>query len=112
MIDIECPQCGFNQTDGDMQHDDKGGRYCYMCGTQIDHEYLALLHAEKIGVTEYEVDHGWMRYWSYFGNEGFYFIRHNVFTGEETRKCMYKRKTPPEFLMTEDGCTKYNYFCG
>lgn len=64
--------------------------------------WLALCHAEKIGVMEYEVDtrKKLMTYISFYGNEGFYKVIHNLITHEETRTPQKSTRKP------------YNYFVG
>jgi len=101
---IECPECGH-----------------YICA---EIEAQAVLHAEKIGVYEYEINEdGWMEYWSFFPGEGFRFIQHNLNTGEERRDGFIPwRKEDglpvPSFLKEfQDGnpavwWTKYNYNVG
>lgn len=81
-----------------------------------ENERLALFHAEKIGVYEYLLNGDWMEYWSLF-DDGFYFIRYNVQDGTELRDgfipwTKQDGRPVPEFLITEHGHTKYNYFCG
>ncbi len=67
----------------------------------------ALLYCEKIGIYAVHKRVGnIITYYSYFGNEGFYKVTHNVKTGAETRKHMIWRQTP-KWLGNN-----YNYFCG
>ena len=69
-------------------------------------------YCEQHGIYEvYKVVGNVITYYSYFGNEGFYKVTHNIVTGEETRNHL-KCKKAPKFLFTENGATKYNYFCG
>ena len=69
-------------------------------------------YCEKYGITEiYKVKGNVITYYSYFGSEGFYKIAKDVVTGKETRKHL-KYKKAPKFLLTKEGYTKYNYFCG
>lgn len=75
----------------------------------------AIRYAENIGVYEFIVRWPEIRYWSFFGTEGWWFVRHNLVTGEERRKlgALWRgRGNIPKFLLTPDGCTKYNYFTG
>ena len=71
-----------------------------------------ICYCEKHGIYEiYKVVGNIITYYSYFGSEGFYKIIKNIATGKETRKHLRYAKTP-KFLITKDGYTKYNYFCG
>lgn len=77
---------------------------------------IALRHAEKIGVYEYEVNGSYMEYWSLF-DEGFYFFRTDLDTLQREEVChIHWRKDEgypiPAFLKTNYGATKYNYFEG
>ena len=77
-------------------------------------ENQALRYAESIGIYEYEVNDHFIEYWSFFGNEGWYFIRHDLEAGKEVFR---GANIPwdgliPRFLLTEDGATKYNYMEG
>lgn len=77
-------------------------------------EHLALRYAESIGVYEYEVNDHFIEYWSFFGNEGWYFIRYDLEAGKEVFR---GANIPwdgliPRFLLTESGATKYNYLEG
>ena len=77
-------------------------------------ENLALRYAESIGVYEYEVNDHFMEYWSFYGNEGWYFIRYDLEAGKEVFR---GANIPwdgliPRFLLTESGATKYNYLVG
>lgn len=80
----------------------------------IDYESRALVHAEEIGVIEYKVNGNLMEYWSFFGNEGFYFIRHDLDTGKDVFRGanIPWNGVTPAFLMTETGATLYNYMEG
>lgn len=76
---------------------------------------VAIRYAEKIGVYVFKVKWPEIRYWSFYGEEGWLFVRHNLVTGEETRKRRVKWRGPdsiPGFLLTANGATKYNYFVG
>lgn len=77
-------------------------------------EHLALKYAESIGVYEYEVNDHFMEYWSFYGNEGWYFIRYDL---EACKEVFRGANIPwegliPRFLLTESGATKYNYLEG
>ena len=77
---------------------------------------IALQHAEKIGVYEYQVNGSYMEYWSLF-DEGFYFFRTDLNTLEREEVChihwVKSEGYPvPAFLKTPEGFTKYNYFEG
>lgn len=52
-------------------------------------------------------------WYSYFGSEGFVKVHMNFQSGKQTRTLMkWKWNHIPKHLLTADGCTKYNYFCG
>lgn len=81
-----------------------------------DWEHAALVRAESIGVYEYYVNGKFMEYWSFYGSEGWYFVRYDLEKGEETFR---GANIPwdddakiPAFLTTETGATKYNYMEG
>lgn len=81
-----------------------------------DYNRIALCHAEDIGVYEYKVNGKYMEYWSMF-DEGFYFFRTDLDTFERTEVCFLHWEKDegfpvPAFLLTSEGFTKYNYFCG
>lgn len=89
---------------------------CPECGHYImaEIEAQALLHAEKIGVYEYDINEdGWMEYWSLY-SDGFYFIRYNLNDGTEQRNGVipWNGGPVPAFLIGENGGTLYNYFVG
>lgn len=77
---------------------------CIKAYTEIletnNYEDMALIWAEHIGVYSYQVKGNILEYISYYGSEGFYKVRHNLDTMEETRK--HQASTKKE----------YNYFCG
>lgn len=80
----------------------------------IDYKHRALVHAEKIGVYEYKVNGKYMEYWSFFGNEGWWFIRHDLDEGKDVFR---GANIPwdgviPAFLKDENGSTLYNYMEG
>ena len=78
----------------------------------------ALKHAEEIGVIEYRVNGNLMEYWSFFGSEGWYFIRYDldkkkdIFRGANIPLDSSLPQPIPAFLMTECGSTLYNYMQG
>ena len=80
-----------------------------------DYNQKAIIYAEKIGVYEYTVIGKFMQYWSFFGNEGFIFVRYDL---EEEKEVYRGDNIPwngkvPQFLKNpETGATLYNYFCG
>lgn len=79
-------------------------------------ESIALRHAEKIGVYEYKVNGSYMEYWSMY-EDGFYFFRTDLNTLEREEVCRLRWAKEngypvPSFLLTPEGHTKYNYFCG
>ena len=83
--------------------------------TSEEEMQAAIRYAETIGVYEFKVKWPEIRYWSFFGTEGWWFVRHNLVTGDETRKLRVKWKgygIVPKFLLTPGGATKYNYFTG
>lgn len=83
-----------------------------------DYDLEALKHAEEIGVIEYRVNGSLMEYWSFFGSEGWYFIRHDldkkkdIFRGANIPWDSSLPQPIPAFLMTEHGSTLYNYMQG
>ena len=82
------------------------------------YEQEALKYAEEIGVIEYKVNGNLMEYWSFFGSEGWFFIRYDL----DKKKEIFRGanipfdediSTPiPAFLRTERGSVLYNYFEG
>ena len=79
-----------------------------------DWEHIALVYAESIGIYEYEINDHFMEYWSFYGNEGWYFIKYDLEDGKEVFR---GANIPwegliPKFLLTESGSTKYNYLVG
>ena len=84
----------------------------------IDYESRALVHAEEIGVIEYKVNGSYMEYWSFFGNEGFYFVRHDLDSGEDVFRGANipwdgSLSNPvPAFLVADGGGLLYNYLQG
>ena len=83
-----------------------------------DYDLEALKHAEEIGVIEYRVNGNLMEYWSFFGSEGWYFIRYDldkkkdIFRGANIPWDSSLPQPIPAFLMTESGSTLYNYMQG
>ena len=79
-------------------------------------EQKALVHAEKIGVYEYKVNGSLMEYWSFYGREGWYFIRYDlenekeVFRGANIPWDESLKDRVPAFLY--NGGTLYNYMQG
>ena len=83
--------------------------------TEAEYEQKAVERAEKIGVYEFEVNGKYMEYWSFFGSEGWYFVRHDLDQGRDVfRGANIPWDTTmgvPAFLLDEDG-THYNYMTG
>lgn len=86
-----------------------------MCnGDELEHK--ALVYAEKIGVYEYKVNGNLMEYWSFYGSEGWYFIRYDLDLGKEVFRGANipwdasLEKPIPAFL--HSGGTAYNYMQG
>ena len=82
---------------------------------KLDIAYEALVHAENIGVYEYKIVGNYMKYWSFYGDEGFFCKLYNVYTGDTkvVMRIPWRGKDKIQgFLMTETGATKYNYFEG
>lgn len=79
-------------------------------------EHKALVYAEKIGVYEYKVNGNLMEYWSFYGSEGWYFIRYDlenereVFRGANIPWDDSLGKPVPAFLY--NGGSLYNYMTG
>ena len=82
----------------------------------MDWEKAALAYAEKIGVYEYSVNGKAMEYWTFYGSEGWYFIRYDLELGKEVFRgaCIpFDLKYGiPAFLLDENRSTKYNYLEG
>ena len=71
-----------------------------------------IAYCEQHGIYEvYSVKGNVITYYSYFGSEGFYKITKNIITGKGTR-AQLRYKHTPKFLISANGGTKYNYFCG
>ena len=85
---------------------------------QGDLEHKALVRAEKIGVYEYKVNGSLMEYWSFYGSEGWYFIRYDlenekeVFRGANIPYDDSLKDRVPAFLRSPEGSTLYNYMQG
>lgn len=81
-------------------------------------EHKALLRAEEIGVIEYMVNGNLMEYWSFFGSEGWYFIRYDLDLGKEVFRGANIPWDPslvspvPAFLVAKGGGLLYNYMQG
>lgn len=81
-------------------------------------ESKAAMYAEKIGVYEYKVNGSLMEYWSFYGPEGWYFVRYDlenekeVFRGANIPWDDSLNERIPAFLRTKDGFTMYNYMQG
>lgn len=80
----------------------------------------ALSYAEKIGIYEYKLNGNIMEYWSFYGEEGWYFIRYDLHADKEIFRganIPWDKELPrgmavPAFLKTESGATLYNYMEG
>lgn len=81
-----------------------------------DYDQKALEYAEKIGVYEYKVNGKYMEYWSFYGHEGWYFVRYDLEAGKEAFRGANipwdDNAGIPAFLRTEKGATLYNYMEG
>lgn len=97
------------------------GKSCSATTRQTElsgYELEALKHAEEIGVIEYKVNGHVMEYWSFYGSEGWYFVRYNLVSKKEIFRGANIPWDPglpqptPAFLMTERGATLYNYMQG
>lgn len=79
-------------------------------------ENKALKHAEDIGVYEYKVNGKYMEYWSFYGHEGWYFVRYDLEAGKEVFRGANIPWEPdekiPAFLIAANGGTMYNYMEG
>ena len=82
----------------------------------MDWNQKALIHAEYIGVYEYEVSANIMQYWSYYGPaEGWVFVMYDL---ESNAEIFRGANIPwmgfiPEFLKDPiTGSTRYNYMVG
>jgi len=85
---------------------------------QGDLEHKAIVMAEEIGVVEYKVNGTLMEYWSFYGSEGWYFIRYDlelekeVFRGANIPWDESLRDRVPAFLVADGGGLLYNYLQG
>lgn len=67
---------------------------------------------------EYKVNGNLMEYWSFYGQEGWRFVRYDldkkveVFRGAAIPWDANLENPIPAFLRTETGATLYNYLCG
>ena len=81
----------------------------------MTNEEKALRYAEEIGVYEYAVNGKYMEYWTFYGAEGWYFVRYDLEEGKEAFRGanIPFDGTIPKFLLA-DGlrATKYNYMTG
>lgn len=76
----------------------------------------ALRYAETVGIIEYQVNGNLMEYWSFFGGEGWYFIRRDLDQGKDVFRGAHIPFVPemgiPSFLKTDNGALLYNYNIG
>jgi hypothetical protein len=72
-----------------------------------DYKDLMVAWCEEYGIYEVKLVKNEAKWLSYFGNEGFYKVRLNLNTLEETRKHQKTHKVKNPELGTD-----YNYFCG
>lgn len=83
--------------------------------TEAEYEQKALERAEDIGVYEYKVNGKYMEYWSFFGREGWYLVRHDLDQGKDVFRGANipwdANMGVPAFLRDKDG-THYNYMTG
>ena len=80
-----------------------------------EYEQRALKRAESIGIYEYKVNGKYMEYWSFFGSEGWYFVRHDLDEGMDVFRganIPWNGEHIPAFLVGKDGGTAYNYMAG
>lgn len=78
-----------------------------------NYDNMALARATEVGVYVYEVNGKYLEYWSYFGTEGFYFVRHDLDSGKDVlRKQCIPDGMVPKFLCDEKLQPKYNYMKG
>ena len=80
----------------------------------MTNEQKAIARAEKIGVYEYKVNGKYMEYWSFYGSEGWYFVRYDL---EEGKEAFRGANIPyagviPKFLLSDSGASLYNYMVG
>lgn len=76
----------------------------------------AIQHAEEIGVSDFWVNMSLMEYWSFYGSEGWYFVRYDL---KENKEVFHGANIPwdpnlgiPSFFKGENGETLYNYMQG
>ena len=84
----------------------------------IKMELRAIARAEEIGVYEWKMNGKLMEYWSFFGSEGWYFIRYDlelekeVFRGANIPWDGSLSNPVPAFLVADGGGLLYNYMQG
>lgn len=82
--------------------------------TETEAASAALHYAEEIGVYEYQVNGKYMEYWSFYGSEGWYFVRYDLEQGKEVFRganIPFVDNLIPMFLRNGDAL-KYNYLEG
>ena len=85
-------------------------------GFPLNYEKKALRYAEKVGVYEFKVNGHLMEYWTFYGSEGWYFVRYDL---ENDKEVFRGANIPwdetlgvPKFLLTAEGAIAYNYMQG
>ena len=81
----------------------------------MTNEQKAIVRAEKIGVYEYKVNGKYMEYWSFYGSEGWYFVRYDLDEDKEVFRganIPFRDGVIPKFLLSDSGATLYNYMTG
>lgn len=89
----------------------------HAAGFEEVHDKMALVYAEEKGIIEYHVNGKFMEYWSFYGSEGWYFVRYDLEQKKETFRGAHipwddsMDQPVPAFLRSSGG-TSYNYFQG
>lgn len=98
-----------------VSDEESGIAYYAVKGSKV-WEDKALRYAEQIGVCEYKVNGRLMEYWSFYGSEGWYFVRYDLAKGKEVFRGANipweEELGVPAFLKNERGATLYNYKVG
>jgi hypothetical protein len=116
---VICKYCGKEAEIEELELDENDRpRWCPECERDdwYDMREAALIYAEKICISEYQVQGQWLEYWTVIPGEGFQFVRVNLITNEEFRDGIVFWKSTeqfpvPLFLKKTDGGVIYNY-CG
>lgn len=79
-------------------------------------ENMAIKYAEEVGVYEYWLNGSLMEYWTFYGSEGWYFVRYDLAIKKEVFRGANIPWDPklgiPKFLHPDNRGTLYNYMQG